>query len=376
MKQYKELAKKVLEEGSIKYPARDNMPHTTSLFGPQMEFNVSYHNFPIITSKKVSFKAIVVELLWFMKGITNVAWLNDHKVTIWNEDSYAYYCKKCEKQGLTPASFEEYITVLTSYKFRDIIYAELSVMPDNYVVGDTGMQYGALWRNLPVGNSPTTSQILHLPDVTCLTPEEVLRMFNSGGVLPYTKSETVYYVDQLKEVYLSLKNNPNGRRHIVSSWNVPTLDDMALNACHSLFQFNCSLEKEGVSDIQKLDLKLYQRSADLFLGVPYNISSYALLLLIFSTILNYSPGRFIHSFGDVHIYSNHDDAVKQLLENTEFDLPTLSFSERFLEDVVKLRSDDITFEDFVNQLGVSDFELLDYKHAGQIKGELSTGIKK
>lgn len=244
-----------------------------SLFGEQMRFNLS-DGFPLLTTKKVHFKSIVVELLWFLSGNTNVKYLHAHGVTIWDEW----------------ASKE----------------------------GDLGPIYSAQWRGFGAYNQYGTSA----------------KIPGEG-------------IDQIKNVIESLKNDPYGRRHIVSAWNPLEISEMALPPCHCLFQFHVS---KG-----RLNCHLYQRSADWFLGVPFNIASYALLTHLIAREVGLEPGEFIHSFGDLHLYENHLDAAKEQLKRTLRPLPKL-----FIENDVGI------FE-----LEPSDIKVYEYNPHPAIKAEVS-----
>jgi thymidylate synthase len=233
MRQYLDLLKKILDEG-VEKQDRTNTG-TKSLFGYQMRFDLS-EGFPLVTTKKVHLRSIIHELLWFLKGDTNIEYLHDNKVSIWDE------------------------------------WADEN--------GNLGPVYGHQWR------SWTTSDGEH--------------------------------IDQISNVVESIKNNPDSRRHIVSAWNPPDLGKMALPPCHVLFQFYVA---NG-----RLSCQLYQRSADVFLGVPFNIASYALLTLMIARITDLIPGEFVHTFGDVHIYSNHIEQVNTQLQRTPHPLPVMEIN--------------------------------------------------
>ncbi|MFI3298981.1 MAG: thymidylate synthase [Rikenellaceae bacterium] len=248
MKQYLELLKHVKETGAQKGDRTGT--GTRSVFGYQMRFDLQ-KGFPALTTKKLHLRSIIYELLWFLKGDTNIKYLNDNRVTIWDE------------------------------------WADPQ--------GDLGHVYGYQWRSWP-------------------TPD--------GGS-----------IDQITQLVESLKNNPDSRRHIVSAWNVADVDNMALPPCHTMFQFYVA---DG-----KLSCQLYQRSADLFLGVPFNIASYALLTMMLAQVCGYEVGEFVHTFGDVHIYNNHFEQVDEQLSRTPRELP-----------VMKINPDkksifDFDYEDFV-----------------------------
>jgi thymidylate synthase len=247
MKQYLELCNHVLENG-VKKEDRTGTG-TISTFGYQMRFNLQ-EGFPLITTKKLHTKSIIHELLWFLKGDTNVKYLQDNGVKIWNE------------------------------------WADEN--------GELGPVYGHQWRSWPAKDGST--------------------------------------IDQISNVVNQIKNNPDSRRLIVSAWNVADVDHMALPPCHCFFQFYVA---EG-----KLSCQLYQRSADVFLGVPFNIASYALLVHMMAQATNLEVGEFVHTFGDVHIYSNHIEQVKEQIQRELRPLPTLKIK----EDVTSIF--DFTFEDF------------------------------
>lgn len=229
---YENLLQDVLENGTSQ-PDRTGTG-TLSVFGRQLRFDLQ-NSFPLITTKKVHFRSVAYELFWFLQGQSNVSWLQENGVRIWNE------------------------------------WADEN--------GDLGPVYGVQWRSWP-------------------TPD--------GG-----------HIDQIQQLLKSLKQNPSSRRHIVSAWNVAELENMALAPCHALFQFYVANNK--------LSCQLYQRSADLFLGVPFNIASYALLTRMIAHQLNFKPGEFIWTGGDCHIYTNHIDQVTKQLERSAFPFPTLEF---------------------------------------------------
>lgn len=380
MKQYHELLMAILEKGTYKAPARENMPGTTSLFGYQMRFDLQ-KGFPLLTTKKVNFKHIVTELLWFMKGDTNIKFLVDNGCNIWNEDAYNYYVKVCKRQGITGSmSFQSFIDDI---KDGNLEHTDLV----NFKLGDCGKQYGWLWRNW---NGVEYS----------ISPS--LEKEKSGK-------------DQLSELLYGLKNNPTGRRHIITAWNPDTLDDMALNACHAFVQFNCRLipweEKLEIAkrhpnvDMENLaiteaaagnpnfgpipqyhlDCQIYQRSADVFLGVPYNIASYALLTEIICKVVGMIPGEFIHTFGDVHIYDNHKEQIQEILSRTERVMPKLNINTEFWKtESGECGIGPISIDGFLNSLDNPDFicclmeediQLSNYNPHPPIKAKLSTGLK-
>jgi thymidylate synthase len=263
MVQYLDLLKRVLSEGVQKEDRTGT--GTISIFGHQMRFNLA-EGFPVLTTKKLHLKSIIYELLWFLKGDTNIRYLNENGVRIWNE------------------------------------WADEN--------GDLGPIYDYQWRSWPD---------------------------YSGG-----------HIDQINEVIHAIKNNPDSRRIIVSAWNVGDIPQMKLPPCHCFFQFYVA---DG-----KLSLQLYQRSADIFLGVPFNIASYALLLKMMAQVTGLQAGDFVHTFGDAHIYNNHLEQVKLQLTREPRPLPGM-----------KINPDVKSIFDFRHE----DFELLGYEPYPHIKGEVA-----
>jgi thymidylate synthase len=252
MRQYLDLMERVLSDGVEK---RDRTgTGTRSIFGHQMRFDLS-QGFPLITTKKVHVKSIIYELLWFLRGDTNVKYLNDHGVTIWNE------------------------------------WADEN--------GDLGPVYGKQWRSWPAPG---------------------------GGT-----------IDQMKNVVAEIRRNPDSRRMIVTAWNPAEIEGMALPPCHCLFQFNVA---DGA-----LSCQLYQRSADVFLGVPFNIASYALLTVAVAQVTGLRPGAFIHSFGDTHLYLNHLEQARLQLTRQPRPLPTLRMNPD-AKDLFALRFEDFSLEGY------------------------------
>lgn len=260
MKQYLDMLRYVLENGVDKMDRTG--VGTRSVFGRQMRFDLS-QGFPLMTTKKMHLKSIIHELLWFIKGDTNVKYLQDNGVRIWNE------------------------------------WADEN--------GDLGPIYGSQWRN-----------------------------WNGEGI------------DQLAQVVDKLKNNPNDRRMIVSAWNVSKIPEMHLPPCHMMFQFYVA---NG-----KLSCMLYQRSCDMFLGVPFNIASYALLTMMLAQVCNLEPGEFVHTLGDTHIYHNHFEQVKEQLRREPLPLPTMKLNPQ-VKDI-----NDFKYEDFI---------LENYECYGAIKAQVA-----
>lgn len=263
MRAYLDFARHILQHGTRKDDRTGT--GTLSVFGYQMRFNLA-DGFPLLTTKKLHIKSIVYELLWFLKGDTNIKYLNDHGVNIWNE------------------------------------WADDS--------GDLGPVYGHQWRSWPDGD---------------------------GG-----------QIDQISQLIHNIKNNPGSRRHIISAWNVADVDTMALPPCHCLFQFYVNAGQ--------LSCQLYQRSADVFLGVPFNIASYALLTHMVAQVCDLQVGEFIHTFGDAHIYLNHLEQIQQQIERQPYPLPQLRINPA-VNDIFSFDYD--------------DFSILNYQAHPHIKGKVA-----
>lgn len=252
MQQYHDLITRVLEEGVDKTDRTGT--GTRSVFGHQMRFDLS-EGFPLVTTKKLHLRSIIHELLWFLSGDTNIAYLKENKVRIWDE------------------------------------WADEN--------GNLGPVYGHQWRSWPTHNGET--------------------------------------IDQISRVVEQIKTTPDSRRLIVSAWNVADIENMALPPCHTFFQFYVANNK--------LSCQLYQRSADIFLGVPFNIASYALLTMMMAQVCNLKVGDFVHTFGDAHIYSNHMDQVKLQISRTPRPLPNMNINPN-IKDIFGFTYDDFTLEGY------------------------------
>ena len=263
MRQYHDLLTRILDEGVGK-PDRTGTG-TLSVFGHQMRFDLA-DGFPVVTTKKIHLRSVIAELFWFLRGSTNVEWLRERGVTIWDEWADA--------------------------------------------AGELGPIYGYQWRSWPTA---------------------------AGG-----------HIDQIARVVESIRTNPDSRRHIVSAWNVADVDDMALPPCHTLFQFYVA---DG-----KLSCQLYQRSADVFLGVPFNIASYALLTHIVAQVTDLQPGDFVHTLGDAHLYTNHIEQARLQLEREPRPLPRL-----------RLNPDRAALDEF----DLEDVEVVDYDPHPLIRAPIS-----
>lgn len=278
--QYLDLAQKVLDEGVFKEDRTGT--GTKSIFGHQMRFNLQ-EGFPLLTTKKTSFHLIKSELLWFLHGNTNIRYLLEHNNHIWDEWAFKNYVESEDYQGPDMTDFG--LRVLEDKSFQEEYEEEMKAFQNKVLedddfaekYGSLGDVYGAQWRHWQTRRGET--------------------------------------IDQISDVIDLIKNNPDSRRMIVSAWNPEDIPSMALPPCHMLFQFYVS---EG-----KLSCQLYQRSADIFLGVPFNIASYALLTHLIAHETGLEVGEFIHTLGDAHLYSNHLDQINIQLEREPRELPTL-----------------------------------------------------
>lgn len=356
MKQYLELLENIIENGVEKESGRANMPNTVGLSRGFIEMNLA-DGFPLLTTKKMYWKGIVHELLWFLRGETNIKYLVDNNVNIWNGDAYRWYLKYCDDQGiLRRATMDEFISYIK--EDRTPKYLNEFEVPKNYKLGDLGKVYGYQWRN-------------------------------QNGV------------DQVKEVLDGLKSNPYSRYHIIDGWNKADFSEMALPPCHLLYQFIVRplsfLERSDIANSMGvvsygellrfvgnelideeyervlnennipqfyLDLNMYQRSCDTFLGVPFNLASMSLLLMLFAKASNMVAGTAQWIGGDTHLYVDHIPVVKEQLKREPYKLPTM-----------KINKELSSLDDILN-LTINDFELCDYNSHETIKAELFTGLKK
>ena len=287
MKQYHDLLKRIMQDGVVKGDRTGT--GTRSVFGHQMRFDLS-EGFPLLTTKRVFLKGIIHELLWFLAGDTNIKYLVDNGVHIWDNDAYRYYGELCAEKGITPLAKEEF---LLAAQQQDVSAIE------GYAYGDLNHVYGYQWRSWPK---------------------------EDGGA-----------IDQIRQVIETIKKNPDSRRMIVSAWNVAEVEDMALPPCHVLFQFYVA---EG-----RLSCQLYQRSADTFLGVPFNIASYALLVMMIAQECGLQPGEFVHTLGDTHLYLNHLEQAEEQLSRTPRKLPVMRLNPE-VKSVFDFRYEDFTLEEY------------------------------
>ncbi len=286
MKQYLDLLQKIMDEGVDKGDRTG--VGTRSVFGVQARFDLA-DGFPLLTTKKMFLKAIIHELIWFVRGDTNLKYLVDNGVRIWNEWPFQKYLEANDLAAKYPKYTPEWEEQMQ-------IYVERVKTDEQFAKewGDLGPIYGKQWRDF-------------------------------GGV------------DQLKDVIERIKTNPNDRRMIVSAWNPPEIPKMALPPCHCFFQFYVA---DG-----KLSLQMYQRSCDTFLGVPFNIASYALLLMMVAQVTGLKPGTFVHVYGDLHIYQNHFEQVKEQLSREPRKLPTMKINLN-VKNIEDFKFEDFTLENY------------------------------
>jgi thymidylate synthase len=348
MKQYLNLLQNIIDNGVEKESGRANMSNTIGISHGVIQMDLQ-EGFPLLTTKKMYWKGIIHELLWFLRGETNIKYLVDNNVNIWNNDAYRWYIKNANDRGfdLVYKTLEEFINKI---KNTNILEDEWDTC---YKLGDLGKVYGYQWRN-------------------------------QNGV------------DQVAEVLDGLKNNPYSRYHIIDAWNKADFKDMALPPCHLLYQFivrplsiedrwdlfqnvewNLPLNQKSTNDdeinricdeynIPKfyLDLNMYQRSCDTLLGVPFNIASMSILLMLFSKVSNMIPGVATWIGGDTHLYVDHIPQVREQLTREPKRLPTLNIKKELK-----------TLDDILN-LSIDDFDIKDYDPDDAIKAELFTGNKK
>ncbi len=285
MKQYLDLLQRIMREGVVRGDRTGT--GTKSVFGHQMRFDLET-GFPLLTTKKVFLKGVIHELLWFLKGDTNIAYLVKNGVHIWDNDAYRYYGELCIKHHQTPIPRQEFI---------DKAGTESPI--EGYRYGDLNHVYGYQWRSWPTPDGGVIDQIQQAVDLICLDPES--------------------------------------RRIIVSAWNVSEVEQMALPPCHVLFQFYVA---DG-----RLSCMLYQRSCDTFLGVPFNIASYALLTMMMAQVCGLRPGEFIHTLGDTHLYLNHLDQAREQLSRTPRQLPRMMINPE-VKSIFDFRYEDFKLEEY------------------------------
>ena len=285
MKQYLDLLSTILENGVVRGDRTGT--GTKGVFGYQMRFNLA-EGFPLLTTKKVFLKGVIHELLWFLRGDTNIKYLVDNGVHIWDSDAFRYYNELCVKHGVLPVDLDTFLSA-----------AGVESPIEGYRFGDLNHVYGYQWRSWPKAN---------------------------GEV-----------IDQIARVIDTLKTNPTSRRMIVSAWNVADVEDMALPPCHTMFQFFVA---EG-----KLSCQLYQRSADTFLGVPFNIASYALLTMMIAKECGLELGDFVHTLGDAHLYLNHIEQAHEQLGREPRALPRMVLNPD-VKSIFDYKYEDFTLEGY------------------------------
>lgn len=295
MKQYKEMLNHVMSNGENRKDRTGT--GIVGVFGYQTRFDLR-KGFPLLTTKNTAFRIIVQELLWFLRGETNIKPLVDANVKIWNDDAYRWYMERNPNATITQ---EEFIA---------------EIEDGDWTLGKLGPVYGHQWRS-----------------------------WNLGGEIE---------VDQIERVIQSLIEDPYGRRHLVTAWNPAEIDGVALPPCHVMFQFYVNTNGE-------LSCQLYQRSADLFLGVPFNIASYALLTHYIAGRAGLKVAEFIHTFGDLHIYNNHLEQVMKQIEREPRELPLLHIRKE-------------AFDKEIEDLVAEDFEIIGYDPHPTIKGKVSVGL--
>ena len=287
MKAYLDLLRRIIDEGAVKGDRTGT--GTKSVFGHQMRFDLS-EGFPLLTTKKVFLKGVIHELLWFLAGDTNIGYLVRNGVHIWDNDAYRYYGELCTERGVEPISREQFLAEAEQGNASEI---------EGYRYGDLNHVYGYQWRSWP------------RPDGRA--------------------------IDQISEVIDTIRRNPNSRRMLVSAWNVAEVEQMALPPCHVMFQFYVA---DG-----RLSCQLYQRSADTFLGVPFNIASYALLTMMIAQVCGLQPGDFVHTLGDTHLYLNHLDQAAEQLSREPRKLPTMHLNPD-VKSIFDFRYEDFTLEGY------------------------------
>lgn len=285
MKQYLDLLRRIRTEGVVRGDRTGT--GTRSVFGHQMRFDLEA-GFPLLTTKRVFLRGVIHELLWFLRGETNIGYLVRNGVHIWDNDAWRFYNERCAARGLTPLPREEFLA-----------RADEPSPVEGYRYGDLNHIYGYQWRSWP------------RPD---------------GGV-----------IDQIAAAADLIRRNPESRRILVSAWNVAEVDDMALPPCHVLFQFYVAGGR--------LSCQLYQRSADTFLGVPFNIASYALLTQMMAQVCDLRPGEFIHTLGDTHLYLNHMEQVDEQLARTPRPLPVMRLNPA-VKSIFDFRYEDFRLEGY------------------------------
>lgn len=371
---YADLLRTILETGDKKPGARAGMPGTISCFAEQIKFDLR-EGFPLLTTKKVSFKNIKTELIWFLTGDTDITYLRENKCFIWDDDLYRHFTNKVAAlpATLVPRDRDNVKQLYPNEYLNDTpgdltpigkeeFFKRLEMTDDEVDFDSAAMEFNDTYKHIDFAY-----------------PHQ-WRSFGEGPEDTYFDEVVVNGFDQIAAVLTSLKTQPFGRRHIVTAWNPKEVDRMALPSCHSFFQFNVS-ESEGVF---YLDCALTQRSCDTFLGLPYNIASYALLTHMFGKFLGYTPRYLSMTLNDAHIYENHLEAVNEILERNpqQYDAPELILDGTFDKVADYWAKDGNTFEldDFLTDLKTGRGVIQDirfktaYESFSRIKAPLSVGL--
>lgn len=306
MRQYLQMLEHVITNGEQREDRTGT--GTLSVFGYQNRYDLR-EGFPLMTTKKTSFRIIYEELMWFLRGETNIKPLIDKDVHIWTDDAYRWHKRNNPNSTLTMEEFSQ------------------AIKDGDWELGELGNIYGKQWRGI---------QVIEPDDYDL--PTEIFRTFS---------------IDQIQNVIDSIRKDPYSRRHIVCAWNVSDLDNMALPPCHTLFQFYVTGKGE-------LSCQLYQRSADIFLGVPFNIASYALLTHMIASMTGLKVGEFVHTFGDLHLYKNHLPQAMTQLKRTPMEMPTLAIK----RDLMRKE---------ITDFNLDDFQLIGYNPFSSIPAKVSVG---
>ena len=330
---YSVLVKDVINTGDLREPAREGMPPTKAIFGTRIKVQNVSERFPLLTTKKMGIKNVLTELIWFLKGDTNIKYLVQNKCNIWNEDAYKYYKRICDFNKCTPfLTEEEFVDHIKNDRLTpthetvvDAKYHELSGFEGNkYKLGDLGRVYGACWDNM-------------------------------NGY------------EQIKNLLKGIDTQPFSRYHVVSAWNPVNHKFVALPPCHILFQFYC-YEKKGE---KMLDVQFYMRSIDIGLGLPYNMASYSAMLVLFAGLTGRKAGNVIFIGGDTHIYENHEEL---LLDQVQREPSKIDAKLEWIGDVFKTGSETDIMHYIKNDLNVNDFVFSNYESHPAVPLTLSVGV--
>ena len=351
---YEELLRKILKEGYT-YKDKSREVNCKQISSATIEYSLEDNKLPIVTTKYVSLHNVIGELLWFLRGDSNIKYLVDNNIHIWDKDAYNWYIKECKLHNVEPCELEKFVSFVKNREgFKNHFIPGYS----DYVLGDVGRNYGVQWKDWPT----------------------------------YQGS----YVDQIYKLIKNLKDNPMSRRHIVTAWNPDEINQTALPPCHWSFEIivepisvtNQSLFKKDDSlkgwtinhDRQEYQftLKWHQRSVDTFLGLPYNLTSYSILANIIGQLTNMKPLKVIGDLSNVHIYEPHILAVEELLQRETYELPELLLEDKFyyaVDEYLKGEQTEADFNElFSYDLDIANFKLKDYKYHPAIKAEMLAPI--